>query len=64
MKNTSDRVLVVVRLVLGLAAVAFIIISMVTDKVTPYLPIGMSLTAVANILNCRSAGTCRNRFKE
>ena len=53
MKNTLTR-LFIARLLLGIAAIAFIIVSMVTDKVTPYLAIGMSLTAIANILNAKS----------
>ena len=63
MKNTSKKTLFIVRLVLGIAAIAFIIISMVTGKVTPYLAIGMSLTAIANIMNC-SSKEYRNRFKK
>ena len=59
MKNTLT-ILFIVRLLLGIAAIAFIIVSMVTDKVTPYLAIGMSLTAIANILNFKSAKGRKN----
>ena len=61
MKKTSEKALFIIRLVLGIAAIAFIITSMVTDKVTPYLAIGMSLTAIANIMNC-SSKKFRNRL--
>lgn len=54
MKNTSKTLLLITRLILGAAAITFIIISIVTDKVTPYLAIGMGLTAVTNIINCIS----------
>ena len=65
MKNTS-RILFIVRLLLGIAAIAFIIVSIVTDKVTPYLAIGMSLTAIANIMNCKSrkGRKCLSRSEE
>ena len=44
----------IVRIVLALAAVALIITSMVTDKTTPYLAIGLSLLAISNIINWSS----------
>ena len=61
MKNTSKTLLLFTRLILGAAAITFIIISIVTDKVTPYLAIGMGLTAITNIINCIS-GKQKKRF--
>ena len=61
MKNTSKTLLLITRLILGAAAITFIIISIVTDKVTPYLAIGMGLTAIANVINCMS-GKQKKRF--
>ena len=53
MKNTKKTLMMAARIVLALAAITCIIISMVTDKVTPYLGIGLFLTAIANV-NCFS----------
>ena len=39
--------------VIGIAGVTFIIVSMVTDKITPYLGIGTACTAIANIIGCK-----------
>ena len=61
MKNTSKTLLLITRLILGAAAITFIIISIVTDKVTPYLTIGMGLTAITNMINCIS-GKQNKRF--
>ena len=52
MKSTKNVIWTVVRIVVSLAAIAMIIISMVTDKTTPYLAIGMGLTALVNISGC------------
>ena len=52
MKNTKKTIWTVVRIVVSLIAIAMIIISMVTDKTTPYLAIGMGLTALINITGC------------
>ena len=54
MKNTKITASAVIRIVLALASIAFIIISMVTDKTTPYLAIGLSLLAISNIINWSS----------
>ena len=54
MKNTKKTLMIAVRIVLALAAITCIIISMVTDKVAPYLGIGLFLTAIANVINCFS----------
>ena len=54
MKNTKITASAVIRIVLALAAIAFIIVSMVTDKTTPYLAIGLSLLAISNIINWSS----------
>ena len=55
MKNTKTVILTATRIVLALAAIACIIVSMVTDKTTPYLAIGLGLTAIANISGCIAA---------
>ena len=52
MKNTKNTIWTVIRIVLSLIAIAFIIVTMVTDKTTPYLAIGMGLTALINITGC------------
>ncbi len=52
MKNTKKTIMTATRIVLSLLAITFIIISMVTDKTTPYLAIGMGLTAICNISGC------------
>ena len=52
-EKRSRQELVVVRMVLALAGITCIIISMVTDQVTPYLAMGLGFTAVANMINCR-----------
>ena len=54
MKNTKITASTVVRLVLALAAIGLIITSMVTDKTTPYLAIGLSLLAISNIITWSS----------
>ena len=54
MKNTKKTLMMAARIILALAAITCIIISMVTDKVTPYLGIGLFLTAIANVINCFS----------
>ncbi|MBP5491444.1 MAG: hypothetical protein J6Y08_01230 [Clostridiales bacterium] len=46
------RALTVTRVVLSLAAIFFIVMSMVKDQLTPYLPIGMALTAIVNVHGC------------
>ena len=46
--------MIAARIILALAAITCIIISMVTDKTTPYLAIGLGLTAIANLINCCS----------
>ena len=47
-ERAKEIVICVVLGLIGIAAITCIIISMVTDKVTPYLAIGLGLTAVAN----------------
>ena len=39
--------------VIGIAGVGFIIYSMVTDQITPYLGIGTCFTAIANVIGCK-----------
>lgn len=39
--------------VIGIAGVAFIIYSMATDKITPYLGMGTCCTAIANTIGCK-----------
>ena len=51
MKDTKKVLLMAARIVLALAGIVCIIVSMVTDIVTPYLAIGMGLVAIANFLN-------------
>lgn len=54
MKTENKKELVVIRMCLVLAGIAFIILSMVKDQTTThYLMIGLLLTAAANIINCR-----------
>ena len=67
-RTTSVAVHVIMAL-MGLAAIAFVIISMVTDKVTPYLAISLGLSGFANIFGCiyknrrreEEDGSCENR---
>ena len=40
-------------LILGIVALVTVVISMVTDKTTPYLAISLACSAIANFLNCR-----------
>ena len=54
MKNTKKTLMMAVRIVLALAGMTCIIVSMVTDKTTPYLALGLGLTAIANLINCFS----------
>ena len=54
MKNTKITASAVIRIILALASIGFIITSMVTDKTTPYLAIGLSLLAISNIINWSS----------
>lgn len=49
MKNTFK---IISRLALAVTGIVFIIISMVTDKITPYLALGLAFTALANLSNC------------
>ena len=53
LEKRSKQELVVVRISLAVAGIICIILSMVTDQVTPYLALGMGFTAVANVINCR-----------
>lgn len=41
----------IARLVLGIAAIVFIVISMATDKTNPYLAMGLACVSIANVLN-------------
>lgn len=72
MKRNQEIKSVIVHVIMalmGLAAIVFVIISMVTDKVTPYLAISLGLSASANIFGCiyknrkrdREDGSCENR---
>lgn len=54
MKNSKITVSAVLRIVLALAAIGFIITSMITDRTTPFLAIGLSLLAISNIINWSS----------
>ena len=54
MKNTKITAARVISLVLAIASITFIITSMVLDKTTPYLAIGLSLLAISNIINWSS----------
>lgn len=54
MKNTKITTSAVVRIVLALGAIAFIITSMVTDRTTPFLAVGLCLLAISNIINWSS----------
>ncbi|MBQ4248011.1 MAG: hypothetical protein II703_05415 [Ruminococcus sp.] len=49
----SKTIRVIVTIILGICAITFVILSMVMDKVTPYLGISLCCSAVANIMNCR-----------
>ena len=52
--------------VIGIAGVGFIIYSMVTDQITPYLGIGTCCTAIANVIGCKlnpkRYNPCRKKF--
>ena len=52
MKDTKKFFWTVVRIIVALAAIGCIILSMYLDETWPFLPIGLGLTAVANIVNC------------
>ena len=49
-KNTLRMVF---RIVMAVLAVGFAVLSIVTDKITPYLAISFACSAVANALNYR-----------
>lgn len=54
MKNGAERaknvaIYVIIGLI-GVAALACIIISMLTDKVTPYLAMGLGLSCIGNVI--------------
>lgn len=67
-KTTSVAVHVIIAL-MGLAALALVIYSMVTDQVTPYLALSLGLSGFANIFGCiyrnrrreEEDGSCENR---
>lgn len=71
MRNNERTKIIVIRVIMalmGLAAIVFVVISMVTDKVTPYLAISLGLSATANIFGCiykrkrdLKDGSCENR---
>ena len=71
MKNERGAFIAVnvIMALMGLAAIILIIISMVTDKVTPYLAISLCLSGFANIFGCiyrnrkreKEDGSCENR---
>lgn len=68
-ERTTSVIVHVIMALMGLAAIAFVIISMVTDKVTPYLAISLGLSGFANIFGCiyknrrreEEDGSCENR---
>ena len=49
-KNVTKVAMCVVMGLIGAAAIACIIISMVTDKTTPYLAMGLGLGAIGNTI--------------
>ena len=53
LKKKDKQELVLIRMSLALAGIICIIVSMVTDQVTPYLAMGLGFTAVANVINCK-----------
>ena len=67
--RTTSVIVNVIMALMGLGALAFVIISMVTDKVTPYLAISFGLSGFANIFGClyknrrreEEDGSCENR---
>ena len=67
-KTTSVAVNVIIAL-MGVAALALVTYSMVTDKVTPYLAMSLGLSGFANIFGCiyrnrkreKEDGSCENR---
>ena len=67
-KTTSVAVNVIIAL-MGVAALALVIYSMVTDKVTPYLAMSLGLSGFANLFGCiyrnrkreDEDGSCENR---
>ena len=48
--TAKEVVIYVIIGLIGAAALAFIIISMVTDKVTPYLAMGLGLSFIGNAI--------------
>ena len=68
-ERTTSVIVHVIMALMGLAAIAFVIISMVTDKVTPYLAISLGLSGFANIFGSiyknrrreEEDGSCENR---
>lgn len=71
MKNERGAFIAVnvIMALMGLAALVLVIISMVTDKITPYLAISLGLSGFANIFGCiyrnrkreKEDGSCENR---
>ena len=66
-KVTKAAIYVVMGLI-GAGAIACIIISMITDKTTPYLAIGLGLGAIGNVLgmmlNLRKKGKNNGSCKD
>lgn len=52
MKDTKKIFWTVLRVIVALVAIACIILSMYLDETMPFLPIGLGLTAIANVINC------------
>lgn len=50
MKNTKKTALIITNSILSVAGITFIIISMVTGKITPYLAMGLACTFIGNSL--------------
>ena len=44
----------ILRILIFGISITFLIIGMIKDKTYPYLPISLGLTAIGNIINCRS----------
>lgn len=54
MKDTKKIIWTVIRIVLATAAIVCVILSMFKESTMPFLPLGLGLTAIANIINCKA----------
>lgn len=68
-EKVNNVVINVIIVLIGVAALTCIIISMVTDKVTPYLAMGLGLSCIGNVIGMVTIrrkkgskdGSCKDR---